>query len=58
MLGRVVGRLVVAPVAGEDFGAAGEAEPAVAFRVVLASPASGQLGAGGDAEVFFGLVVV
>jgi len=48
----------VAPVAGEDFGAAGEAEPAVAFRVVLASPASGQLGAGGDAEVFFGLVVV
>ena len=48
----------MAPVAGEDFGAAGEAEPAVAFRVVLASPASGQLGASGDAEVFFGLVVV
>lgn len=46
----------MAPVAGEHFGAAREAEPAVGFAVVGAAAAEGEFVADGDAEGFFGCV--
>lgn len=56
MLVRVARRGVVALVAGEHFGAAREAEPAVGFAVVGAAAAEGEFVAGGDAEGFSGCV--
>lgn len=47
MLVGMIGRVIVAFIAGEDFGAAAEAEPAVAFAVVLAAAATGEFLAGG-----------
>ena len=46
---RVVASRVVALVAGEDFGTAAEAEPAVGFAVVGAAAVPGQGLAGDDA---------
>ena len=54
VLVRMVAVRVVALVAGEHFGAAAEAEPAVGFAVVGAAAAPGQGLARDDAEGFFG----
>lgn len=55
-IGMFIGMLlrgVMAAVAGVDFGAAGEAEPAVGFGVVIAAAATGEFLAADDSEIFF-----
>ena len=54
VLVRMVGCEVVTPVAGEDFGAAREPEPAVRFGVMFAVASVGERFAGDDAELLLG----